>query len=190
LVIEHHPDRTLANFPRILVRCLACHRSTFSGVGASDKPGTVQYAPVRSLKVGSWEIRDGYASIYKSWDWPGWTGIIGMETLGRFDMTLDLPAKMMGLEPARRNVVSRSKSLTGIQYDVRADRLKVEHIMKGSPAVSSGIRVGDEICDVGVHGRGSGEALREELRSVKAGKLVRLKVCNGRIVTIMPRAFY
>jgi hypothetical protein len=40
-VIEHHPHRTLAHFRRILVRCLACHRSTFSGVGASDKPGAV-----------------------------------------------------------------------------------------------------------------------------------------------------
>jgi hypothetical protein len=41
LVIEHHPHRSLANFRRILVRCLACHRSTFSGDGASGKPGAV-----------------------------------------------------------------------------------------------------------------------------------------------------
>jgi hypothetical protein len=41
-VIENHPHRSLADFRRKLVRCLARHDSTFSGVGASDKPGAVQ----------------------------------------------------------------------------------------------------------------------------------------------------
>ncbi|MCK8458059.1 hypothetical protein, partial [Sphingomonas faeni] len=42
LVIENHPYRPLADFGRKLVRRLARHGSTFSGVGASDKPGAVQ----------------------------------------------------------------------------------------------------------------------------------------------------
>jgi transposase InsO family protein len=41
-VIQNHPNRAIAHLGRKLVRCLACHRSTFSGVGASDKPGAVQ----------------------------------------------------------------------------------------------------------------------------------------------------
>jgi hypothetical protein len=40
-VIQHQPDRTLPHLGRKLVRCLACHGSTFSRVGASDKPGAV-----------------------------------------------------------------------------------------------------------------------------------------------------
>jgi hypothetical protein len=44
-VIENHPHRSLADFRRKLVRCLARHGSTFSGVGASDKPGAVQITP-------------------------------------------------------------------------------------------------------------------------------------------------
>ena len=44
LVIENHPYRPLADFGRKLVRRLARHGSTFSGVGASDKPGAIQSA--------------------------------------------------------------------------------------------------------------------------------------------------
>jgi hypothetical protein len=41
LVIQHHPHRAPTDLRRKLVRRLACHRSIFSGVGASDKPGAV-----------------------------------------------------------------------------------------------------------------------------------------------------
>ena len=41
LVVENHPYRAFANFRRKLVRRLAHTGSTFSGVGASDKPGAV-----------------------------------------------------------------------------------------------------------------------------------------------------
>jgi hypothetical protein len=41
LVIQHHPHGSLTHFRRKPVRCLACHRSTMSGVGASAKPGAV-----------------------------------------------------------------------------------------------------------------------------------------------------
>jgi len=41
LVIEYHPHRTLADLRRKLVRRLAHIGSTFSGVGASGKPGAV-----------------------------------------------------------------------------------------------------------------------------------------------------
>jgi len=42
-VIEDQPDRAAADLRRELVRCLARHGSTFSGVGASDNPGAVQF---------------------------------------------------------------------------------------------------------------------------------------------------
>ncbi|WP_034159975.1 hypothetical protein, partial [Sphingomonas sp. ERG5] len=41
LVIDHHTHRALAHFRRKLVRRLAHTGSTFSGVGASGKPGAV-----------------------------------------------------------------------------------------------------------------------------------------------------
>jgi hypothetical protein len=38
-VLENQPNRKRAHFRRKSVRCLACHRSTFSRLGASGKPG-------------------------------------------------------------------------------------------------------------------------------------------------------
>jgi antitoxin ChpS len=41
LVIQNHPHRAGSHLRRELVRCPACHGSTFSRVGASGKPGAV-----------------------------------------------------------------------------------------------------------------------------------------------------
>src|SRR5271154_2916162 len=41
LMIQNHPHRAGSHLRRELVRCLACHGSTFSRVGASGKPGAV-----------------------------------------------------------------------------------------------------------------------------------------------------
>jgi hypothetical protein len=41
-VIQNHPNRTVPDFRRKLVRGLAGHGSILSGVGASGKPGAVQ----------------------------------------------------------------------------------------------------------------------------------------------------
>src|ERR1700677_2390427 len=43
-VIQNHSHRAGADLGRELVGRLACHGSTFSGVGASDQPGAVQIA--------------------------------------------------------------------------------------------------------------------------------------------------
>src|SRR6202042_3154610 len=50
LVLETQPNRKRAHFRRKSVRCLACHRSTFSRLGASGKPGAVHGA----LQGASW----------------------------------------------------------------------------------------------------------------------------------------
>ncbi|MGA7612189.1 MAG: hypothetical protein WCF49_18635, partial [Xanthobacteraceae bacterium] len=42
-MIENHPHRAGADLGRKLVRRPACHGSTFSGVGASGKPGAVHF---------------------------------------------------------------------------------------------------------------------------------------------------
>lgn len=41
-MIQHHPHRSIADFRRKLVRCLAHRAPSYSGVGASGKPGAVQ----------------------------------------------------------------------------------------------------------------------------------------------------
>ena len=42
LIVENHAHGALADFGRILVRCLAHDAPSYSGVGASGKPGAVQ----------------------------------------------------------------------------------------------------------------------------------------------------
>jgi len=50
LVIQHHPHRPATDLGRNLFVVLLVMASTFSGVGASDKPGAVHNA---NLEVGS-----------------------------------------------------------------------------------------------------------------------------------------
>ncbi|MER8588705.1 hypothetical protein NKH19_26395, partial [Mesorhizobium sp. M1338] len=45
-VIQNQPHRTGSDLGRELVGRLACHGSTFPGVGASDQPGAVQTAGI------------------------------------------------------------------------------------------------------------------------------------------------
>jgi transposase InsO family protein len=52
LVIQHHPHRPATDLWRKLVRCLARYRSTFSGVGASGKPGAVHLIRDRDARYG------------------------------------------------------------------------------------------------------------------------------------------
>jgi hypothetical protein len=63
LVIENHTNRAIAHLGRKLVRRLACHRSTFSGVGANDKPGAVQVETVVEKRMST---PVGPASIAKT----------------------------------------------------------------------------------------------------------------------------
>jgi hypothetical protein len=66
-VIQNHSHRAGADLGRELVGRLACHGSTFSGVGASDQPGAVQYA----WKVTFEQIPEGRAHD----EWSPWDGI-------------------------------------------------------------------------------------------------------------------
>src|SRR5271169_5760773 len=53
LVIQNHPHRAASHLRRELVRCLACHGSTLSRVGASGKPRAVQRSPPRLFTVAA-----------------------------------------------------------------------------------------------------------------------------------------
>src|SRR3984957_2746701 len=51
LGLENQPNRKRAHFRRKSVRCLACHRSTFSRLGASGKPGAGHSAIWRDVTL-------------------------------------------------------------------------------------------------------------------------------------------
>jgi hypothetical protein len=48
-VIQNYSHRAGADLGRELVGRLDCHRSTFSGVGASDQPGAVHYRLIATM---------------------------------------------------------------------------------------------------------------------------------------------
>ena len=68
LVIKDHPHRTLAHFRGKLVRCLAHDAPSYSRVGASGKPGAVQFstmgiAALQLIRTGKqWRPMGGVAA--------------------------------------------------------------------------------------------------------------------------------
>src|SRR5690606_23336233 len=62
LVIENHPYRAFADFRRELVRCLAHTGSTFSGVGASGKPGAVHFGQIGAVLAAAGEAHSVQAA--------------------------------------------------------------------------------------------------------------------------------
>ena len=68
LVLENQPNRKRAHFRRKSVRCLACHRSTFSRLGASGKPGAVHVAFFRGVILMLKDIRPPVVSAKHATD--------------------------------------------------------------------------------------------------------------------------
>jgi hypothetical protein len=67
LVLENQPNRARAHFRRKSVRCLACHRSTFSRLGASGKPGAGQPrkpSPIRPVAPFSRNISEAAETAF------------------------------------------------------------------------------------------------------------------------------
>lgn len=80
-------------------------------------------------------------------DMAGAAGRIGMGLLGRYRLLLDPAAGHMILAPAAAAPVP-AQSTSGLQLALDGDRLRVLHVMRGSPAADAGWRAGDTICAV------------------------------------------
>src|ERR1700729_3152853 len=66
-VIQNHSHRAGADLGRELVGRLACHGSTFSGVGASDQPGAVHLQVIRHQ--GGDEFRSCALRLFSRLEW-------------------------------------------------------------------------------------------------------------------------
>ena len=120
----------------------------------------------------------------------GVAGRIGSGLLQRYRVLLDPAAGHMVLlaGPA----VPTQRSTSGLLVGVLPDRLRVLHVMRGSPAETDGWRVGELICSVG--GRpvpaDYGDNVLAGWSVAPPGTVVALCLCEGGVRRLVTRRFY
>jgi hypothetical protein len=107
-----------------------------------------------SLSIGSYEFVGIPANIAfveaGALSWPEVMGILGNETLMRFNMLIDLQQKRIFLEPNLLYHEAFEVNCSGLELvmDDTFEKVMVDYIYTDSPAEESGIRVGDEIIQI------------------------------------------
>ncbi len=117
----------------------------------------------------------------------GVAGRIGSGLLLRYRVLLDPRAGRMVLEPGRGAGAPPLRSTSGLLLAAVGDRLRVVHVMRGSPAAETGWRDGEEICaadGVPVAGR------PVDWSAAAPGRTVRLTLCDGAERRLTLRRFY
>ncbi len=117
----------------------------------------------------------------------GAAGRIGGGLLRRHRVLLDPRAGRMVLASGERADWPVTRSTSGLMVTQDADRLRVLHVMRGSPAAATGWRAGAEIC--AVDGALAVEAARDWATGTP-GRRVRLTLCEGGDRTLTLARFY
>lgn len=122
----------------------------------------------------------------------GVAGRIGSGFLQRYRVLLDPGAGRMILSPGPQADAPAPRSTVGLLLGVASDRLRVLHVMRGSPADKSGWREGDTICAI------DGQPVpRDYVESPlarwtigKPGTTVTLRTCDGEDRRLTRARFY
>ena len=122
----------------------------------------------------------------------GMAGRIGSGFLQRYRVLLDPTAGRMVLAPGRKALIPPLRSTSGVLVAAEAGRLRVLHVMRGSPAETGGWAAGDLICAIdGAPVRADYAASPMAGWSIAApGRVVTLTLCDGAVRTITLRSFY
>ncbi len=120
----------------------------------------------------------------------GVAGRIGSGFLQRYRVLLDPGAGHMLLSETGAAAVERSTS--GLLLAFAADRLRVLHVMRNSPAAAAGWKTGETICavDGAPVTRASLATPAGQWPTGTAGRRVALTLCDGTQRTLTLRAFY
>lgn len=140
--------------------------------------------------IGQHKVTGAYATVV-SGDWWGSDiqGLVGMGALRAYNLTVDLTAGKMTLEPRVRPAAPIERSLAGIQGFVRDGRWTVAHVMRNSPAITAGLKAEDAIC--AIDDKPVSQEMFDDYWSWAApGTRHILKLCDGTSRTITLRAFY
>jgi len=141
---------------------------------------------VRGIRLGSFLIEDPVIDF--SIDEGGaladtsFSGIIGADILGRFDVVLDYSRSRIALEKNRSFAEPFVFDMSGIRFIMEGDRfdvLKVFSLFDPSPAAEAGLREGDVVKKI--DGRDASSFNRETLREYleREGKEVRFEIERG-----------
>ncbi len=117
----------------------------------------------------------------------GAAGRIGGGLLRRHRVLLDPGAGRMVLATGARADWPVTRSTSGLMVAQEADRLRVLHVMRGSPAAASGWRAGTDIC--AVDGMPAADAPRDWATGTP-GRRVRLTLCDGAERSLTLARFY
>ncbi|MDF2495924.1 MAG: hypothetical protein K0S66_2858 [Sphingomonas sp.] len=119
-------------------------------------------------------------------------GRIGTGFLQNYRVLLDPSANRMILAPGRKADTLPLRSTSGLLFGIDRDRLRVLHVMRGSPAEATGWKEGDMIC--GIDGqpipRDYGTLPLATWSAGEPGRTVALRLCNGAERKLTLRQFY
>lgn len=186
---------------------LAISAEAWSIVGARAVPTTttVSYSvagPVQSdftvlpeVAVGDATLRQAETMIEANGGFSarmGASGRIGAGFLQRFRVLLDPGAGRMVLAATADTDRAPLRSTSGLLLGTEQDRLRVLHVMRGSPAAAGGWKPGEEIC--GIDGTTVSAGYRTDPIAMwpagNPGRVVRLRMCGGATRALTLARFY
>jgi len=186
---------------------LAVSAEAWAAIGARHAPTTttISYSvagPVQSdftvlpeLALGDATLRQAETMIEASGGFSarmGASGRIGIGFLQRFRVLLDPGAGRMVMAATADTDRTPLRSTSGLLLGTEGDRLRVLHVMRGSPAAAGGWRPGEEIC--GIDGINVSAGYRTDPIAMwpagTPGRVVRLRLCGGATRALTLARFY
>ncbi|TKD51339.1 aspartyl protease family protein [Sphingomonas baiyangensis] len=119
-------------------------------------------------------------------------GRIGSGLLQRYRVLMDPRAGHMVFAPGTRAAAPPIRSTSGLLVGYDTGRLRVLHVMRGSPAAAAGWQDGEQICtvdDVPVPTIADG-SVDTAWSAGEPGRVIRFGMCDGATRTLTLRRFY
>jgi predicted aspartyl protease len=159
--------------------------------------GAVQsdLAVLSEVAVGDASLRQAETLIEASGGFSarmGASGRIGTGFLQHFRVLLDPGAGRMGMAATADTGRAPLRSTSGLLLGAEQDRLRVLHVMRGSPAATGGWKPGEEICgiDGAVVSASYGKDPIAMWPAGMPGRVVRLRLCGGATRSLTLARFY